>query len=518
MGQSRTGGDLATLPHDSAATPQIMLKHAPAPTMPTTAPPLPDARPTRVIAISSGKGGVGKTSVTTNLGIALAQLGAKVCILDADTGLANINILLNLNPEYTIEHLLNGEKSIDEIMLDGPSGIKVVPAASGITTCVDLDQAQHQLLSQALTQLESRFDYLLIDTAAGIGETVLEFLASAQYCVLVISPEPTSLTDAFALMRVMKRKALKQPIYTIVNRTPSPQKGSEVFRRFSAAAKKYLQTRIGYMGNITEDPTISSAICLQTPIIVAQPHSPASRDIRTLAERIDSKLAASKKPHQFSKYWHSKRQQTEDTTSTTSSTGSTGSTGPAVKQSGLSGDYLSVAILSYLQYPETSEAEAKQLLQPLIDAGIERFGSAAFNLSTERAEQKSAPQTTLSTGIASDITRLMSDIEEAEAASIIQQIVTRHERLFKKSPLDIEQALLETINQSELSQAQFSAMIETLQQQYRARFGDTLQDEKTRLLETFANFSQQIQQREKQLDQDLQKLSKMVCEFNERLR
>ncbi len=512
MGQSRTGGDLATLPHDSAATPQIMLKHAPAPTTPATVPPLPDARPTRVIAISSGKGGVGKTSVTTNLGIALAQLGAKVCILDADTGLANINILLNLNPEYTIEHLLNGEKSIDEIMLDGPSGIKVVPAASGITSCVDLDRAQHQRLSQALAQLESRFDYLLIDTAAGIGETVLEFLASAQYCVLVISPEPTSLTDAFALMRVMKRKTLKQPIYTIVNRAPSHQKGSEVFRRFSAAAKKYLQTRIGYMGNIAEDPTISSAICLQTPIILAQPHSPASRDIRTLAERIDSKLAASKKPHQFSKYWHSKRQQTEGPTSTT------GSTGPTVKQSGLSGDYLSVAILSYLQYPETSEAEAKELLQPLIDAGIERFGSAAFNLSTESAEQKSAPQTSLSTGITSDITRLMSDIEESEAASIIQQIVTRHERLFKKSPLDIEQALLETISQSALSEARFSAMIETLQQQYRERFGDTLQDEKTRLLETFANFSQQIQQREKQLDQDLQKLSKMVREFNERLR
>jgi len=475
--------------------------------MPSETPPTSATRPTRVIAISSGKGGVGKTSITTNLGIALAQLGAKVCILDADTGLANINILLNLKPEYTIEHLLNGEKSIDEIMLEGPSGIKVVPAASGITECVDLDQKQHQVLSQALEQLESRFDYLLVDTAAGIGDTVLEFLASAQYCVLVISPEPTSLTDAFALMRVMKRKELKQPIYTIVNRAPNPQKANEVFRRFSAAAKKYLHTRIGYMGSITEDPTISSAICLQTPIIVAQPYSPASHNIRTLAERIDSKLTASKKPHQFSRYWHEKSRENSDETNSAAS--------PAIEQnSGLSGDYLSVAILSYLQYPETSEREAKQLLQPLIDAGLERFGQTVFKLPSESASKTVVSQAQ-TPGIAADISRLMSDIEEPEAASIIQQIVTRHERLFKKSPLDIESTLLGTLCQQGISETQLSVMIETLQQHYRERFGDSLHDEKTKLLETFAAFSQQIQQREKQLDEDLQQLSKMVQKFND---
>jgi len=491
--------------------------HTPAPNISTPATPsgpttVSLTRPTRVIAISSGKGGVGKTSISTNLGIALAKLGAKVCILDADTGLANINILLNLRPEFTIEHLLNGEKSIDEIMLTGPNGIKVVPAASGISECAELNQAQHQVLSQALSQLESRFDYLLIDTAAGIGETVLEFLASAQYCVLVISPEPTSLTDAFALMRVMKRKNLKQPIYTIVNRAPSPQKANEVFRRFSAAAKKYLQTRIGFMGSIAEDPMVSSAVCLQTPLIIAQPQSPASQCIQTLAMRIDNKLVASKKPHHFSKYWHNKGQVGHDAADVTTPKATPDSTANA----GLSGDYLSVAILSYLQYPETSESEAKKLLQPLLDAGLERFGATAFNLpAPSEPVVKAASVQAPTTGVAADISRLVSEIEEPEAAAIIQQIVSRHERLFKKSPLNIEATFLETLCQTEMDETQCSIMLETLREYYREHFGDNEQDEKAKLIETFTEFSQQIRQREKQLDNDLQCLSEMVKQFNE---
>ncbi|MCF6322914.1 MAG: MinD/ParA family protein [Gammaproteobacteria bacterium] len=491
--------------------------HIPAPSL-STPEILPDptsaslTRPTRVIAISSGKGGVGKTSVSTNLGIALAKLGAKVCILDADTGLANINILLNLRPEFTIEHLLNGEKNIDEIMLDGPDGIKVVPAASGISECAELNQEQYHVLSKALSQLESRFDYLLIDTAAGIGETVLAFLASAQYCVLVVTPEPTSLTDAFSLIRVMKRKQLKQPIYTIVNRAASPQKANEIFHRFSAATKKYLQTCIGYMGSIAEDPMISSAVYLQTPIIIAQPQSPASQCIQALAIRIDNKLIASKKPHHFSKYWHDKRQPGSDASDI-----SAPKIAPDTASStALSGDYLSVAILSYLQYPETSKGEAKQLLQPLIDAGLERFGAAVFNLPAAAEPAKTTTSAQIPTaGTASNISRLVSDIEEPEATQIIQQLVSRHKRLFNKSPLDLEDTFTEILCQTEMNETQCSAMLETLRQYYREHFGDYEQDEKTKLIETFAEFSQQIQQREKQLDNDLQRLSDIVKKFSD---
>ncbi len=491
--------------------------HIPAPSLSEPKlPPDPTAvsltRPTRVIAISSGKGGVGKSSISTNLGIALAKLGAKVCILDADTGLANINILLNLRPKFTIEHLLNGEKNINEIMLDGPDGIKVVPAASGISECAELNQDQHQVLSQALALLESRFDYLLIDTAAGIGKAVLEFLASAQYCILVITPEPTSLTDAFALIRVMKRKQLKQPIYTIVNRAASPQKANEIFRRFSAATKKYLRTRIGYMGSIAEDPLLSSAVYLQTPIIIAQPQSPASQCIQALATRIDNKLVVSKKPHHFSKYWHDKSQ----SSSNASDISAPKATSDTASNTELSGDYLSVAILSYLQYPETSKDQAKQLLQPLIDAALERFGTAAFNLpATAEPAKKTISAQIPTAGIASNISRLVSDIEEPEAAKIIQQLVSRHQRLFNKSPLNLENTFIETLCQTEINETQCSVMLETLRQYYREHFGDHEQDEKTKLIETFTEFSQQIQQREKQLDIDLQMLSEMVRKFSD---
>ncbi|MFQ5437172.1 MAG: AAA family ATPase, partial [Anaerolineae bacterium] len=152
---------------------------------------------TRVIAITSGMCGVGKTNITSNLGIALANRGARVCIFDANTSLANINSVMGLNPSYTIEHLLCGEKSIDDIIIDGPKGVKIVPAASDIAKCAQLDPEQRRRLIEALAKLEERFDYLLIDTAAGVSDTVLNFILSAQYVVLVISPEPTSLSDAF---------------------------------------------------------------------------------------------------------------------------------------------------------------------------------------------------------------------------------------------------------------------------------------------------------------------------------
>jgi len=460
---------------------------------------VPATRPTRVIAITSGKGGVGKTSLTTNLGIALAKQGAKVCILDADTGLANINILLNLQPEYTLEQLLSGEKELDEIMLDGPNGIKVVPAASGIIDCVDLDQKQQKSLAQALEILESRFDYLLIDTAAGIGDTVLQFLASAQYCILVISAEPTSLTDAFALVRVMKRKKLTQPIYAIVNRVSSPKKGNEVFHRFSSAVKKYLHTRVGHMGCIAEDAAISNAVCLQMPIVIAQPQSLASRCIFALAERIDTRLPASPKSHHFSRYWKGKHGDRNIEVTERSKSPPPLSTQP----NALSGDYLAIAILAYLQYPETSEKEAQHLLQPLIDAGLKRFGHSAFKLPPPQAP-----------GIASDIGRLLSDIEEPEAAEIIQQIITRHERLYKKSPLDIETTLVDTVRQTDISELQFATVIETLQQHYRDRFGDIEENEKARMLDSFNGITQRIQQQEERLDKDLLRLSQLVQEFS----
>jgi len=161
-----------------------------------------------VFAFASGKGGVGKTSIVANLGVSLAKSGKRVCVFDADTNLANINIMLRLRPEFTIEHLLKGEKRLDEIMIDGPERIRIIPAASRIADLVTLSTAQRSQILGALRQIENSFDYLLIDCAAGINQTVLTFLMSAPYVVLVITTEPTSLTDAYSLLKVLRERGI----------------------------------------------------------------------------------------------------------------------------------------------------------------------------------------------------------------------------------------------------------------------------------------------------------------------
>ena len=275
-----------------------MPSHAPA-----QAPEADVGELTRVIAITSGKGGVGKTNITSNLGIELAARGARVCIFDADTSLANINVLMGLSPQHTIGDLLCGDKSIDDIIIDGPKGLKIVPAASGIAECADLSEAQQQTLISALVELEKRFDYILIDTAAGIGDNVLSFIKSAQFAIVVISPEPTSLTDAFALIRVLKRQRYDRPIYILVNMVMNYTNSMDVFNRFEAATQKYLHVKVHYLGYIPDDANIRESVASQTPVTLRSPDSLASRCFGTLAEVLGKQLQNDSTPCGFSHFW-----------------------------------------------------------------------------------------------------------------------------------------------------------------------------------------------------------------------
>lgn len=257
----------------------------------------------QTIAITSGKGGVGKTNITTNLAIALAQRGSKVCIFDADTSLANINIVMGLNPIYTIEHLLNGTKKLNEIMLTGPAGVAIIPAASGIASCNELNPSQQQRLIQSLEELENRFDYLLIDTAAGIGSNVTRFIHAANSVILVISTEPTSLTDAFALLRILKRGHYNQNIHVLVNMAVNYSNSIEVFKRFAGATNKYLQLKVFYLGYITDDIAVQQAVRNQCPVILYRPDSLASRCYINLVKGLKQNLSAKYRAHRFSTFW-----------------------------------------------------------------------------------------------------------------------------------------------------------------------------------------------------------------------
>ncbi len=256
-----------------------------------------------VIAIASGKGGVGKSSVTVNLGISLAKLGQRVCIFDADTGLANINILLGLTPRVSLEHVLFGAKAIEEVMLESAHGMKVIPGANGISECVSLHPRQQLRLTRELARIEGEFDYFLIDTAAGIADTTLDFICSAQTVLVVITPEPTSLTDAFSLLKLLHRRRRQLSAQVLVNMCGSTAQAREVYHRFAAAVEKYIGLRTRYLGFLMRDESLRAAVSLQSPVALFPDTDPSSRSFLRLAEALEQSLRDEPARSGFSAYW-----------------------------------------------------------------------------------------------------------------------------------------------------------------------------------------------------------------------
>jgi len=221
-----------------------------------------------VLAIASGKGGVGKTSLSTNLSIALSQLGSRVCLFDADTSLANVNILLNIHPKFTLEHFISEGQAMDEVLVAAPGGVDIVPGATGVTEMLELSGDQQDRLLSGLRSLESKYDYLVIDTAAGVDKALLKFLAAAPTVILTITHEPTSLTDAFSLLKVMKKRGIKKPVHVIVNLAQNRHVAHSTFKRFKGAVTKYLKTEISYLGFVFADTLVSKAVTEQHPFLL----------------------------------------------------------------------------------------------------------------------------------------------------------------------------------------------------------------------------------------------------------
>lgn len=258
----------------------------------------------RVIAITGGKGGVGKTSVSINLAIAMSKSGSKVCLLDGDTGLANTNIMLGLYPAYTLEHLFTGEKSIQDIVLEGPEGIQIIPGASGFAQCVDLDVGQQQRLVTSIRAIEPHYDYMVVDTAAGISPTVLHFIAASQVAAVVVTPEPTSLTDAFSLLKVLKRRGYRRKVQIIVNMVASAAQAKKVFQRFTQAVNKYLGMETEYLGSVWMDESMRAAVSLQRPVTLYPKTDPSAKCFYRIAEKVDALFSRPGVPRlAFSMYW-----------------------------------------------------------------------------------------------------------------------------------------------------------------------------------------------------------------------
>lgn len=244
----------------------------------------------RVLTVTSGKGGVGKSSVSVNLAIALSRLGKRVVVMDADFGLANVEVLLGIRPRYSLADLMLYGKSLTDIVTKGPENIGFISGGSGIHEMNNLSKEQLVNLSAKLIELDEKADIILIDTGAGISDSVMEFVLASSEILLVATPEPTSITDSYALLKTLNRMPEflegHSEIKLIANRVQDVLEGRELYKKLDSAIGRFLNISLQYMGCIPQDSNIGRAVMMQKPVSIQYPNAPASKAIAKMAEKL----------------------------------------------------------------------------------------------------------------------------------------------------------------------------------------------------------------------------------------
>ena len=240
----------------------------------------------RVIAITSGKGGVGKSNTSVNLAIALAAQGKRVILMDADLGLANVEVLLGLSSLHNLEHVIEGEKTMAEILVRGPGGISVVPGSSGLAKIADLTHAGRQNLLGGLQDLQAQSDFIILDTMAGIGRNAVAFSLAADEVILITTPEHPAIVDAYAMLKTLYANQPDTVVRLVVNMVPNPALAQAVYTKMSGVAQRYLGKNISFLGYLARDSHVSQAVMQSKPFMIAYPHAPVSQCMNQIASRL----------------------------------------------------------------------------------------------------------------------------------------------------------------------------------------------------------------------------------------
>jgi flagellar biosynthesis protein FlhG len=248
----------------------------------------PSAKKTRVITVASGKGGVGKTNLSVNLAIAYARIGKRVMVMDADLGLANVNIMLNMIPKYNLYHVIRKQKTMKDIILDTEYGIQILAGASGFSKIANLSEEERQNFITELYSL-TNVDIIIIDTSAGVSSNVLSFVAAADDAIIITTPEPTAITDAYGIIKIIATEVenLNIGLKLVVNRVKNVTEGRKVAERIINISGQFLNLKVEYLGCIYEDPIVQASVLKQRPFIVQDPKSKASISVQHLVSRIE---------------------------------------------------------------------------------------------------------------------------------------------------------------------------------------------------------------------------------------
>nr|ADT71690.1 cobyrinic acid a,c-diamide synthase/flagellar synthesis regulator FleN [uncultured organism] len=244
-------------------------------------------RSVQIIAVTGGKGGVGKTNVSVNLALAMTGQGKQVMIMDADLGLANVDVMLGICPRYNLSHVLSGERRLEEVVVTGPNGLKIVPSSSGIKGMAELTPAQHAVLIRAFSELSFNLDVLLVDTAAGISDSVMSASPGSHGRLGVICDEPASMTDAYALIKLLHREHDIGRFRVLVNMVQSKQEGRRLYENLARVTDRYLFVELDYMGSVPYDKLLRKAVRQQNAVVEAYPDSSSSQQFKVLSRQAD---------------------------------------------------------------------------------------------------------------------------------------------------------------------------------------------------------------------------------------